>query len=252
MDVPDPTFPPLLKGHDVLPGDSAFEKACQSAASGELGAGDIVWSRDTARIEAAIVLEPEVGMETAVQMLPLVLVALGDCLGSITPPQVGVSFIWPDIVCVNGARAGQIRAAAETTDSEDVVPGWMVMGLELDHERQPDDPEPGETPDRTWLSEEGGGELTRSEIIESYSRHFLTWINMWNDDGFRPVHDSWMFRAEQRDQDITIAYRDEVLSGAFMGLDDSGNLLLKVPDGETRALLLADFFERLGPVDNSA
>lgn len=252
MDMPDPTFPPLLTGYDVKAGESAFRTACRRASAGELGAGDLVWSRGSACIEVAVVLEPEVGMETAVQMLPLFMVGLGDCLGSITPPQVGVTFIWPDIVCVNGGRAGQVRAAAAKTDGENDIPRWMVIGLEVAHQRRPDDPEPGEVPDRTWLSEEGCAELTPSEIIESYSRHCLTWINTWNDDGFRPVHDSWMFRAERRDQEITIDYRGETLSGAFLGLDDNGNLLLREPGGETRLLLLSDYFERLGPVDDPA
>lgn len=252
MDMPDPTFPPLLKGHDVESTASAFQTACEQAATGTLGAGDVVWSRSTTCVEIAIILEPDVDMETAVQMLPLLTVAVGDSLGSITPPQVGVTFIWPDVVCVNGARAGRVRAAAEKTDGDDPVPGWMVVGLELAHQRKPDDPEPGEVPDRTWLSEEGCADLTRSEIIESCSRHLLTWINIWKDDGFRPVHDSWMFRNEQRDQSISIKYRDEALSGTFLGLDDSGNMLLKGADGETRALLLADYFKRFEPTDNAS
>jgi len=249
MDMPDPTFPPLLKGHDVESADSAFRIACDKAATGTLGAGDVVWNRSTTRVEIAIILEPDVGLETAVQMLPLMAVALGDCLGSITPPQVGVTFLWPDMICVNGALAGQIQAAVATTDDDDAPPGWMVVGFELAHLRSPDDPEPGDVPDRTWLSEEGCADLTRSEIIESCSRHFLTWINIWKDDGFRPVHDSWMFRNEQRDQEITVEYRGEALSGSFLGLDDSGNMLLKGPDGETRALLLADYFKRFESTD---
>ena len=243
METADPTFPPLLNGHGVDSNVPVFDAACAKVASGALGAGDVLWSRDTASIGIAIVLEPEVGMDVAVQMLPLCMVALGDCLGAITPPQVGVSFIWPNVICVNGARAGSFRAAAApTADGE--VPDWMTIGLELRHMRKADDPEPGETPDITWLSEEGGSELTRTDIIESFSRHFLTWINMWNDEGFKPVHDSWLFRAEHRDKELTVEHAGVSVSGAFLGLDDSGNLLIKTDSGETQALSLVDIFER--------
>lgn len=244
MHMPDPTFPPLLAGHAVAGAESPFEAACEGAMKGELGAGDVVWSRNTSGVRMAIVLEPEVGMARAVQMLPLAMVALGDCLGALTPPQVGVGFIWPNVVCINGAPAAAFRAAAAATARDDEVPDWLVVGLELRHMREPGDPEPGETPDITWLAEEGGGELTRTEIIESYSRHFLTWINSWSDDGFRPVHASWLFRSEQRDKEIALTLRGKTHRGKFVGLDDSGNLLLRGKNGKIQALLLGEFFER--------
>lgn len=244
MDNPDPTFPPLLKGHDVGENERAFERACAGAASGELCAGDLLWSRNQATVEVAIVLEPEVALETAVQILPVAMVAVGDCLGSITPPQVGVSFVWPNIVLVNGAPAGRTRAAAAEA-GEGVPPSRMVVGLELDHHPGPDDPEPGEAPDRTWLSEEGCAELTLAEIIESYSRHFLTWVNMWNDDGFKPVHDSWIFRAEHRDSETTVSLPDGEHTGTMVGLDENGNLLLKDADGTIEKYLLSACFEKI-------
>lgn len=244
MQIADPTFPPLLTGHAVDPPERAFETACARAAAGEAGAGDVLWSRNEARIEIAIVLEPEVGMETAAQMLPLCLVAIGDCLGALTPPQVGVTFTWPNIVCMNGAPAGLFHAAAAPTQGEGDVPDWMVLALDLHHKREEEDAEPGETPNRTWLSEEGGGELTHAEIIESYSRHFLTWLNMWNDDGFKPVHDSWMFRAQNKEEEITLTHRGRAHEGTFIGLDESGNLLLKETNAKVAALYLAACFER--------
>lgn len=245
MEMPDPTFPPLLNGHAADGPEPVFDLACAGAARGDLGAGDVVWSRDEAQVEAAIVLEPEVGMDVAVQMLPVCMAALGDCLGALTPPQVGVTFIWPNLLCVNGAPAGTFRAAAAAAE-EGAAPAWLVIGLSLRHQRKPSDPEPGTTPDITWLAEEGGAELTRSQIIESYCRHFLTWLNIWNDDGFKPVHDSWLYRAEQRDQEVRLSHAGEEVSGTFVGLDDSGNLLMKDKDGATRALYLADCFERPG------
>lgn len=243
----DPTFPPLLNGHGIAGTASVFDAACDRAAAGELGAGDVLWGHDTTPIEIAIILEPEVGMDIAAQMLPLAMAAIGDSLGALTPPQVGVTFIWPNIICINGAPAGKFRTGTgslhSSIEKNGDVPDWMVVGLELRHLRGQGDPEPGETPGITWLGEEGGEELTRTEIIESYSRHFLTWLNHWNDDGFRPVHDSWMFRAQNRSEDVTINHAGEEITGSFLGLDDGGDMLLKMPAGDTRALYLREYFQ---------
>ena len=42
MQTPDPTFPPLLKGHDIPGTQSAYDVACARASAGELGAGDVI------------------------------------------------------------------------------------------------------------------------------------------------------------------------------------------------------------------
>lgn len=242
MHLPDPTFPPLLTGHDVAGTEDAFKTACARAAAGELGAGDVLWSRHASRVDVAIVLEPEVPLETAVQMLPLSMVAIGDCLGALTPPQVGVTFTWPGDIRVNGGMAGTIRAAAAGKRDPDSIPDWMVLGLWLRHRREDSEPEPGDVPDQTWLSEEGCQDLTRSDVIESYSRHFLTWLNDWNEDGFRSAHASWLFRAHDKDEEVNVVVGGNALKGVFQGLDDKGNLLLKAGD-KTNAAMLIDVFE---------
>ena len=122
------------------------------------------------------------------------------------------------------------------------VPEWMVLGLWLRHRREDAEPEPGDVPDRTWLSEEGCTELSRTEIIESYTRHFLTWLNSWNEDGFKSIHASWWFRAQERDEEVTVELGGQTLTGVVRGLDDNGNLLLQ-RDEATKAALLIDYFE---------
>lgn len=242
MHLPDPTFPPLLNGHAVPGTESAFKVACQRAGSGELGAGDVVWSRHVSRVDMAVVLEPEVPLETAVQMIPLSMVAIGDCLGSLTPPQVGVTFSWPGNIRVNGGLAGTIRAAAAGKGDSNAVPDWMVIGLWLRHRREDNEPEPGDVPEKTWLSEEGCEELTRTDVIESYCRHFLTWLHDWNEDGFRSIHGSWLFRAHDRDEEVSLKLGGKTLKGKVQGLDDNGNLLLTA-NGKTKAAVLIDAFE---------
>lgn len=237
MHSPDPTFPPLLTGHDVSGGTRPLQAACEAAGTGRMGAGDVVWSRNEQRVGLALILEPEVPLARSVEMLPLAMVAAGDCLGALTPPQVAVMFRWPNVILINGGVAGGVHGAFGGAANVGQVPDWLVIAIELRHRRGPQDGEPGDTPDVTWLSEEGCAELTRTDLIESYSRHLLTWINSWQDEGFRPVHESWMFRAEGREEDTAIGE-----GGTFVGLDDSGNLLYRTAGGEMRSSCLVDHF----------
>jgi BirA family transcriptional regulator, biotin operon repressor / biotin---[acetyl-CoA-carboxylase] ligase len=241
MHLEDPRFPPLLKGHPVKAPKQPFAHACRQAQDGSLGAGDVVWSRNTGRAQLAIVLEPEVALERALQMGPLMAVALGDTLGSLCPPKVAVHYRWPGSILLNGAVVGQVRLAAPRV-SADKIPPWLVVGVDLDisaprAERQ--------DWSRTSLSEEAGSEITRTDVLQSLAAHFLTQLNSWQEEGFRPVHAQWLFRAEGREAPVAVEHKGERIEGQVLGLDEGANLLVKTSSGKIRSLAYLESVELL-------
>ncbi len=196
MQIDDPAFPPLLTPMAVSPPAAAFEHACRLAAAGTIGAGDLVWSRALDRAEMALVLEPEIALAQSLQMAPLAMVALADCLGALMPPKTAITLRWPDLLAINGGAAGRLRLAASTASLE-AVPDWMAIGILLQLKPAYDGGEPGERPDQTSIEAEGGGELTRSLILQSYAAHTLAWLDVWSHEGFDPVRSRWASLAEQ-------------------------------------------------------
>lgn len=225
MDERDPKFPPLLTGHAVKAPITAFDEACRRAELGELGAGDLVWSRHTGRAELALILEPEVPGSTALQMVPLAFVAVADALGQLMPPQTAVENRWPGTIVINGGAAGTIRAALSDSPGLE-PPRWLVIGVTITLRSDPRGPEPGDRERETALAEEGGGDITRSDLVEAIGKHLLVWINTWSEDGFRPVAEQWLFRAENR----------EGGSGRprLLGLDEEGGLITRVGNEAAR------------------
>jgi len=243
MHLEDPQFPPLLKGHAVRAPVKPLAHALRLVRARKLGAGDVVWSRNTGRAELAIVLEPEVALERALQMGPLLMVALGDCLGSLCPPKVAVQYRWPRGILLNGSIAGEVRMAAPRVPLG-TVPEWLVVGADLDlaaprEERQ--------DWSRTSLSEEAGPDITRTDILQSVTAHFLTWLNTWQEEGFRPVHDQWLFRAEGREKPAVVAHGAEDIEGRVRGLDECANLLLETGSGKVRCLAFIDNVDLIEP-----
>jgi BirA family transcriptional regulator, biotin operon repressor / biotin---[acetyl-CoA-carboxylase] ligase len=243
MHLEDPQFPPLLEGHAVKAPKRPFAEACRLAGARKLGAGDVVWSRNTGRAEFAVVLEPDVALERALQMGPLLMVALGDCLGSLCPPKVAVQYRWPGGILLNGALAGEVRLAAARVPA-DAIPAWLVVGSELDIAAPREDRRDWS---KTSLSEEAGPDITRTDILQSLAAHFLTRLHTWQDEGFRPVHDEWLFRAEGREAPIAVARGGENVEGQVLGLDESANLLLKTSAGKVRSLAYIDSADLMGP-----
>jgi biotin-(acetyl-CoA carboxylase) ligase len=246
MHLPDPDFPPLLKGYPVPASKTPFDEACRRVRAGEIGAGDVVWSLDTALADLAVVLEPEVPLDRAVQMAPLLMVALGDCLGALGPPKLAMQYRWPTSILLNGSVAGDVRIAAPRV-TPGQIPQWLVVAVRLAIAAE------GTRSDwsRTSLAEEADATLTRTDILQSLAAHFLTRLNAWNDDGFRPVHDQWLFRAEGRETQAVVEHRGERIEGRVLGLDESVGLIVETPDGKTRSLAFLGCVEMIEPADRA-
>ncbi len=227
----EPTFPPLLWGERVAPGVDPMAKAVAASAAG-VDAGGVFWAPDPTRLRAALVLAPEEPLAEAMAMVLVAQNGFSDALGALAPPEVAVTWDWPDGLRVNGARAGGLFADSDARDPA-ATPSWLVLGLEVAFVPEPGDP--GDRPDVTALYEEGCVALTPTDLLESWSRHMLVWLNRWRDDGLRPVHDAWIGRAENVGEEIALELADGPRRGLFVGLDEAGALLLKT--GERTAAI---------------
>lgn len=239
--LPDPVLPPLLEGHPVKAPQRPWTVAIDGAAAGRYGAGSLIWARDTAWLDCALVLEPEVDPSTAAQMLLVALVAMGDSLGQLVPPEVAVTFGWPDILRLNGGKIGSVRAVLSPDRDDAGAPRWMVLGTRVEL-RRPERQDPGLFPDETDLFEEGCGAVTRTDLLDAYSRHLLAWTDSWEREGFRKVAEHFLYRAEAYRQAFTVHHGGRARSGTFLGLDEAGGLLLDRA-GHVELLSLLDHVE---------
>jgi biotin-(acetyl-CoA carboxylase) ligase len=228
-----PMFPPLMQGINAA-GADPFEAACAEAAQG-CDAGTILYDVTPERLQAAIVLAPEVALADAAAMLPLTGVAVQNALGALGPSELAVHLCWDGPIRVNGAVCGGLRAATDMADPTE-EPGWLVTGFELVFTR----PQiaGGDTPDETDLMSEGCGDLTPTDLLESWSRHLLNWISRWESEGMGPLHAEWSGLAYGMGQDGTFIGK----SGHFLGLDETLGLLLRT-DGQTMLLPVTDLLE---------
>lgn len=229
-----PLLPPLLTGREVAADADPLAAAVRVASDGG-DPGVFVFAGAGDRLRFAVTLAPEVPLERALQMVHALMIAVGDSIGALAPPEVAVEYRWPGTILINGAAAGRVRLTASGGDPA-AVPDWLVVALDL-RLAADDAGEPGERPGETSLYEEGSGPIAPSRLLESMSRHFLVWLRRWEEDGFRPLHDAWSARAEP----------GMTAGGAvFVGLDADGRALLKDAAG-TRADSLAAHLEAAAP-----
>ena len=228
-------LPPLLAGRRLDPANvgaagaahpnRAFARAASRAAKGQLGAGDLVWVDMDHRAEMALVTEPEVVRERCAEMVPLVAVAFGDALGALAPPEVAVTYRWPDRLLVNGAEAGRVSLAL----AEGSPPAWLVVGIHVAVRPADLAHDPGRDPERTTLWDEGCGEITVRELVAATARHIVAALHDWEVDGFGATHRMWTGRHAGEE--------------GFVGLDDHGNALVREGDATVSRDLIATMTE---------
>lgn len=215
----EPTFPPLLSGVESDVGTPAFEKALMMAARGCDG-GTIVYRVTKNEVAATFIFAPDVVLVKSLAMFPLCGVGLQNALGALAPPEVAVQLEWDGQIRINAAKCGRFQMAASDS-KRDHVPDWLVVGFSLPLWLEVDDP--GRTPDQTSLYEEGCADIDPFQLIESWSRHSLVWINSWEQDGVPPLHREWRGMAYDMGEDITL----EGIQGKFVGVDEDFGLLLR-------------------------
>ncbi len=225
-----PDFPPLLKGKPVAPQVDPMAKALADALTGEVEPGLIHYAERDDAMRAAITLAPEEPLGRAVGVIFAVELGLSDALGALAPPEVAVHFVWPGGLRVNGAACGGVRARASTTDAA-AEPDWLIAAVDVPIA---DEGDGGAQPDRTTLHAEGCVEITTPALIESWSRHMMSWIHRYLSEGFAPLHEAWRGKCEDIGQ--------ETDQGLFLGLDEHGGKLLR-RGAETRLIPLTTMLE---------
>jgi biotin-(acetyl-CoA carboxylase) ligase len=208
-----------MAGEAVTGRVDPFEKACAVAALGCDG-GTVLHNVQVDRLRAALVFAPEVPLEDAMAMLPACGIGFQNALGALAPPEVAVHLTWDGVIRVNGAVCGRMRVGA-STDISTEVPDWLVVGIDIALLQT--DGDPGSDPDVTALYDEGCADLDPVQLLESWARHCLVWINRWDEEGNAPLHSEWM--------GLVLGVGEPAarcgVRGRFLGADDRFGMLIR-------------------------
>ena len=205
----------------------------QSAGRGRHGR---VWDSPPGNLYMSLVTRPECSLTEALQLGFVAALAVGEALGSIVPPMTDLRYKWPNDVLLNGSKVAGILL--ESTTRSDGALDWLVLGLGINVESYPKE---SRFP-ATSLRAEGAETLEVGQILESFSRHFLTWVNRWLDGGFAPIRKAWMHYAYALGEGIEVRLGEEIVAGRFAELDADGAMILEMENDVRRTLRYGDVF----------
>jgi hypothetical protein len=183
------------------------------AVADKEGAGLLVHVGRFDLAEFAVVLEPEEPLSIARRAFYAGAVALADALAAHAPPEKPIIFDWPDAIRVDGGLVGGVRLAWPAGADEDVPPPWLAFGAMIRTVGMGAG-EPGLWPLSSALEAEGFDDLGSGRLVESFSRHLMTAIDAWQENGFAAVAKGYLARLAPE-------------KGARRDLADNGDLLVK-------------------------
>ncbi|WP_420382538.1 biotin--[acetyl-CoA-carboxylase] ligase [Novosphingobium sp.] len=140
----------------------------------------------------------------------------------------GLQLKWPNDVLVDGAKLAGILL--ERHDST------VVVGMGVNLAQAP------ELPDRPTVSLAAlGCNITRDDFANMLAEQWHAALAQWHDHGWPSLREEWLSRAHPRGTLLQVHDSDAgMIIGAFAGLDRDGAALLRLADGEQRAIHAGD------------
>jgi biotin-(acetyl-CoA carboxylase) ligase len=182
------------------------------AHASELGAGSLVFVGRFDLAEFAVVLEPDEPLASARRAFYAGMVALGDALAALAPPEKPIAIEWPDAIRLDGGLVGGGRLAWPEGTDEEAPPPWLVFGAMIRVAwTAGDGSQP--RPLMTALEDEGFGDAGADRLVESFARHLMRVIDHWREAGFPAIADTYVSRLERAE-------------GVRHAIGNSGELLL--------------------------
>ncbi|MBT5050125.1 MAG: hypothetical protein HOM58_16615 [Rhodospirillaceae bacterium] len=221
-------LPPIYRFVPLGPDDDPMARAKERALEGADPA--TIFCIDSATLlDCAVILHPHMDFAKSKLVIYAGMLGLGDAIGSVVPAGIDLTYRWPNRMEANLGLVAHVRLSAPPDLAENSVPPWLTLRVTAAVSGAvPDGRDGGNY--QTTLLDEGAADLTTIQLLESFSRHFLSWTSRWQDDGFSPLRAMWVRHSVEEGEEVEISLGDLDFRGAFEAIDDDGALLLRHGD----------------------
>ena len=204
----------------------------QTAGRGRRGR---TWTSPPGNFYASLLLRPECAPADAGQLGFVTAVALREAILDAMPEAGGIELKWPNDLLAGGRKLAGILLESRLTGSRRL--DWLVIGTGVNVASHPEDAGRPATSLATL-----GGPPPVPVLLSAYGRAMAAWLARWREDGFAPVRLAWLRHAAGRDGRLQARLAGETIEGRFADLDETGALMLELPDGALRRVLAGEVF----------
>lgn len=187
------------------------------------------WVSPKGNFHATLVLKPDEPPETVALRSFAAALALRDALVGLTGLSQGFTLKWPNDVLLNGGKlAGILLESAGLATANPV----LCIGIGVNLIAAPDASlvEAGATQPVALLAETGL-RVEPEAFLEALAPAYAAWETTFRAQGFAPLRDAWLTHAAKLGEVIRARTGTETREGVFEGIDETGNLILRMAQG---------------------
>jgi BirA family biotin operon repressor/biotin-[acetyl-CoA-carboxylase] ligase len=215
----------------------------QTAGRGRHGRS---WISLPGNLYASLLLTDPSSSERAPQLAFVAALALRDAMIAQAPPlEPQLAFKWPNDVLLGGRKCAGILIEGETlVDREADAPKRLIVivGVGVNLVVHPAAEERRLAFPATDLRAHGA-EITPAQLFAPLSATMCRRIAQWDGSrGFAAILEDWLACARGLGEPITVRNNGLELQGRFVGLDQSGQLMLELPDSGVKTIAAGDVF----------
>ncbi|WP_300298999.1 biotin--[acetyl-CoA-carboxylase] ligase [Ferrovibrio sp.] len=210
----------------------------QTAGRGRRGRA---WESPVGNLYLSLLLRPQLGGKPAspaqaATLSFLTVVALAEAV-ELAAPQLGpaITCKWPNDLLVGGAKIAGILLESRTRPDGNL--DWVTVGIGVNLAHYPE-----QTPYPATALAAHGVSVAPEDFAPWLLARYGYWYGRWQAGGFAPVREAWLKKAQGLGKPVVVRLPDRELHGRFAALDDSGALLLEMPDGRMQTVTAGDVF----------
>ena len=197
------------------------------------------WISEPGNLFASLLLTNAALQEHWPELSFVAALAIHDAVAELAPdlrPQLLIK--WPNDLLQAGQKFSGILVEGEGGDE-----GAVVVGIGVNCVSHPT----GTDFPATDLAA-AGAPITAEALFSELSAKMMGRLAQWNaGEHFSTIRADWLARAAGRGDMIRVRLADEEPIGRFDDIDDTGRLVLSLPDGSQRSIAAGDVIELLGP-----
>ncbi|HJD61494.1 MAG TPA: biotin--[acetyl-CoA-carboxylase] ligase [Rickettsia endosymbiont of Columbicola hoogstraali] len=211
------------------------------------------WQSTSGNLHASLLIKPNKELELLPQLSFVTALAVYDSVNALCHPRVGwnpvknqshsdkdlynnssnifldsrksgndiIHLKWPNDVLVGGKKISGILL--ESVKVEEAY--YLIIGVGINITYHPiniDQP-------TTSLVDEELPVITPKALLAILIENFEKYYQIWEKNGFSFIREKWLKHAYKLDENISVKYQNDIVTGTFQGIDSIGRIILQLP-----------------------
>ena len=206
----------------------------QTAGKGRYGR---VWESGEGNLYFSLFLKPQNKSAAEIANLSFVSAAAMQAAIGEFSPQKNLKILgkWPNDILINDRKTAGILLESDAHQNQI---NFVVIGIGVNLIDHPDNT----IFPATSLSNEGFGTILPEDLLSKFLEKFENLYKNWQDFGFKPIRNLWLQNAYNLNKEISVNLANQKVQGIFKDLDESGNLVLEMHNGEIKMISSGEIF----------